>query len=158
MVRKTVYKPVQKPKPIFAGGTLTPPKFVPTYYEWLFKRGQPILKHVSTGTATIYSVPDNSTFYLTNIGLTGWYMTPSSANQGSGLYVLGTEHQTLVYWDLMYANPAAPTTYQIPTRDINFPFPIPFTSGTSFRAIGTAQKCTAVIVGFLVKNADIPQF
>ncbi|GAI14103.1 unnamed protein product, partial [marine sediment metagenome] len=44
MPKEVVYKPSEELQKIYRGGTLTPPKFIPTYYEWLSTRGKRIIK------------------------------------------------------------------------------------------------------------------
>jgi len=65
------YKPSgTQPKHIFPGGTLTPAKFLPSYYEWLAYIGEQkiLYKIIATGTASdqIYEVPEGFAFFITS--------------------------------------------------------------------------------------------
>lgn len=63
-----VYKPIEKFRPIFAGGTLTPPKFMPTYYEWLSLIGQQVLmcETYLVGAVITYTVPEGFNLFVTS--------------------------------------------------------------------------------------------
>ena len=73
MPKIVVPKPSKQPKQVFLGGGSEPPKFMPSYYEWLFQKGKSIHLAVQTVTAafTIYTVPDDHILYLISYYLQG---------------------------------------------------------------------------------------
>ncbi len=69
MPKETVYKPSEKLKKIYSGGTLTPPLFMHTFFEWLSQKAEKIMKNGSlpTGSSPVYTVPVDHVFFLTGV-------------------------------------------------------------------------------------------
>jgi len=65
------YKPNEKFVKIYEGGGLAPPKFMPSYYEWISARGKVVngFKSVTDSTSTLYTVPENKVFFLISISM-----------------------------------------------------------------------------------------
>lgn len=65
------FKPIEKIGTIYAGGTLTQPKFMPSYYEWLASLSKVINEslYLSTASGTVYTVPENYFFFMTNVNM-----------------------------------------------------------------------------------------
>lgn len=151
MPSNVVYKPVGKIKPIYAGGTITPPKFMPSYYEWLFNNSeQKTFKSLTYGgTTNLYTVPANHSFFVTSIFISVVNRTLNSQSSG-GVFIIGTEE---IEWTLPVVNPAGASTYAHRTALINFTTAIELKSGLIIQASsGTNVTLSTTIVGFLVSN------
>lgn len=166
MPKHTVYTPSEKLQRIYRGGGLKPPKFYPTYYEWLASKGQQIsytksTKKSSAGMVThdLYTVPKGSTFFLTNCYLI------HSANitevGGSALGYLRIPSTILLFIEALgYGNTSL-------GYSINETYLIPFkiSGGDKIILYHTVIEQGIVVylltVGFkgiLIKNKDIPSF
>ena len=74
MPKEVVYKPSEKFQKIYSGGTLTPPKFMPTFYEWLSRKGEQVVgtkQSFTEGDTCLYTVPVGKTLFLTSAWLSG---------------------------------------------------------------------------------------
>lgn len=69
MGKEVAYKPIEPVKKIYPGGTLTPPKFIPTYFEYLAINGTPIAIELNETNKT-YNVPEGKILFITSISLT----------------------------------------------------------------------------------------
>lgn len=151
MPSEIVYKPVGKIKPIYAGGTITPPKFMPSYYEWLGENGTQIIKYKSlsaAGSTIVYTVPNNQTFFLTNLALSG-----DCDGVGTGYVIIERDNFVEL---LTLRFPSAKTTG---TQSLNFTIPLKFVSTDALRLIVSSNaRGTSTATGFLVSNKDIPVF
>lgn len=65
------YKPVGKLVKIYTGGNLTPPKFMPSLYEWLSIKGKIIhgYKSINDDVELLYKVPKGKVFFLVSVNL-----------------------------------------------------------------------------------------
>lgn len=65
------YKSSEKQPKIFTGGALTPPKFSPSFFEWLSVRGKLIsgFKSIENAEEVLYTVPTGKIFFLLGISL-----------------------------------------------------------------------------------------
>ena len=154
MPKETVYKPVESIKPIYAGGTITPPKFMPTYFEFLFKNAIQIIKNITavTGQNLIYTIPKNYRFYLTYAHVSIYNTSPTG--YGSGLIHSGSNSILRTQTGKFVSEPAPNDTITA-----NFSYPIVFAEDESiYLNVTTLTSGTAVINGFLVKIGDIPTF
>jgi hypothetical protein len=68
MPPEVAYKPIEKIKKIYEGGTIQPPKFMPSFFEFLAEHGQFLIKTayntLGSGTTGLYTVPESHTFYI----------------------------------------------------------------------------------------------
>lgn len=166
MPEDIAYKPLEEPSKIYPGGTLTPPKFLPTYFEWLKAKGIDVRgnapKNLSSGYATVYTRPTGYTLYLTGYNITATAMDDAmefgeiilfvADNPVNPKYsIAGIQLDTRA----LQANNTMPSGHV--ARD--FTYPIKITEkyitiySTSAKIAGRVH-----ITGFLVKNADIPIF
>jgi len=69
MPRHVVYKPKEKLKEI--SKVILPPKFMPSFYEWLSVKGKFItgFKSIENNDIILYTVPANKVFYLTFVSM-----------------------------------------------------------------------------------------
>lgn len=154
MPREIVYKPVEKVKKIFqTSGTYAPPKFMPTYLEWLRRKGERVIQGGSVtvaGTYATYTVPKGYTFFLTNAILG---IDDSAVDRINAILLLEGSSGTRKFMSVS----AEANTSQHITQ--NFSPPLELIEGeqilTSFLA---NALITYSIVGFLVKNSYIPVF
>ena len=150
MPSEVVYKPIEKTKPIFAGGTITPPKFTPSYYEWLFKDKQQIIKTGrTTGDLTIYTVPDGFTLFMVNC-----YLTEDTTSNFWCALTYGGGFTPIIEFQA-----GAQTDNSIFNINYNFIVPVAFQEKTiiTVRSQGTPMA-SGGFVGFLVENSAIPTF
>lgn len=140
------YKPVEKVGNIYAGGTLTPPKFMPSYYEWLSAKGTQITHDLASGS---YTVPDDMTLFLTNISLSYLATTNTGISYvrtsefGGGFIIVACKGGSDVASSIV-------TNYSIPLK---------IRSGCDISLeLSQAGTNQSIFVGFLVENADIPAF
>lgn len=148
MPSEVVYKPTQKIKKIYEGGTITPPKFTPTYYEWLFKDGQYInifLENPASSLTTIYTIPDDYIFYLLSVSVT--IARTGGTNQASCFVYTGSPPNAEVYLHLRMAG-VDNTAHQVKT------YPIPLKIGSkepiTVKMNGTSFSESIVLEGILV--------
>lgn len=158
MGSEVVYTPAEKVKKIYGSGTLQPPKFMPTYYEWLKEQGIQISKSqfYINSYSTVYTVPEGYTLFLQSA------MLASSQNVigatlglviGGNLSVSGEAgNSALLYFmwsDVMTVSDVAVGTY---------PYPLKISEKSSI-VVGTVNfssinQCgRATIQGFLVSNS-----
>lgn len=95
MPKETVYKPVEKPNKIYTGGTLTPPKFMPDYYEWLSVHGVQVIKDtvIADTKSTIYTVPNNYVLFISSAFL---HAKTSAAGAGADAYLMINNQKILM--------------------------------------------------------------
>ena len=96
------------------------------------------------GTATLYTVTANKTFYL----LAGWVQINTTQDGQNGSLDTGTEAKTL-----MRLGSGLTATYNIRTDKsiaITYPYPLPYAAGTTFRIVSTHANlsATAGIIGW----------
>ena len=153
MPSEVVYKPVEKVKPIYAGGTLSQPKFMPTYFEFLKKHSVEVSEWkvvISSTENTIYTVPANHTLFLVSASLTIVGTAGGTPRTGRIIYRGGTK--VLLNVSIMLEGTSD-------TTSAAFSIPLIINSGDILQVSGANDaNTTACITGFLVKNADIPQF
>ena len=153
MPKTTVYKPQDKITKIFTGGTLEPPKFIPSFYEWLKEHGEDIVKWTDANV-TLYAVPKDYTFFLCTAYV-------SCVNNAAG----GTNTTSLVRFEAGITNGCQLIAAQVGIADenainsISFPYPIKIRAGQLIRqySSGNPHISNSGITGFLIKNSDIPQ-
>ncbi|GAI20640.1 unnamed protein product [marine sediment metagenome] len=150
------YKPLEKIKKIYKGGTLIPPKFLPTYYEWLSKGGIQIIKEkhgtfMGGGDVEIYKVPEDSVLFITSAWLNG--LTFSVGIVG-GRLSLRIKNDRLALIEF-YRDDDFPTN-----QVLSFPIPLRVEKNQVLDVsnnISDVAYCVG-FSGFLVKNQDIPAF
>ena len=154
MPSEIVYKPIEKVKPIYTGGTLTPPKFMPTYYEWLKNLGQQIIINSGVpigGFRIIYTVTLNHKFFITNVWLSV-SCTDGGHNVGYFTFTPNDADQSL----------CSVSTYGISNNSnaVNFSIPLKFNEHVVFKIQSTVatNKLTGGFSGFLMKKINIPNF
>jgi hypothetical protein len=75
MASYVVPKPTEKPLKVYEGGTLTPSKYMPSYYEWLSMQGRPFCISFyddasgSDATFNLSTILKSETMYITAITL-----------------------------------------------------------------------------------------
>ena len=157
MPRKTVYKPIEKIKKIFIGGGLEPPKFMPSYLEWLFKKGESI--HLVTLTFiaadVIYTVPKDKILYMTSYYLYGRVSADRLVTFSLWTTNLPQTHYAaqLIRFDLW-------KDQQRERIVMNPSLPLKIQSGAKI-IIGVSHSdgtCWCGFAGFLIKRKDIPAF
>jgi len=159
MPSEVVYKPIEKPKSIYAGGTITPPKFMPSYYEWLSFKSELITKDKRIlgggGSTLIYQVPDDYTLFLTNLSL-------GSRSDGGGA---GFQVQSWIFLGDTYTKNRmiglcfVDNVTEVNSNSLNFDYPLKLLPKTKLSLFnGSHLDSLASITGFLVKNSDIPNF
>lgn len=155
MPSEVVYKPSEKLNPIFPGGTLAPPKFIPTYLEWLFKDAKYMSETssggvISTGTITLYTVPEDFELYVVSCFLECW------GTAGDNRLTLETPDHEVEF--LSVVSSVVGTTANI---SANYPYPIILPGKTVVRMVNHHARTTQYamgITGFLIKKKNIPNF
>ena len=151
MPSEVVYKPSEKINPIYAGGTITPPKFMPTYYEWLFKNAEIISRGGQGNTNSnldIYTVPEDSILFITSafMSLTG-LVVDNRCNLNikgkSGFLGLAVKKDLTGATSLNFNPPIRVNSTDIIQWENN-------TANIVFFRVG--------FTGFLVKHKNIPNF
>lgn len=154
MPKVKVYKPVEKTKPIYTGGGLKPPVYMPTYYEWLSVKGEQV-NIVKSTAGTMFTVPLNSTLFITSAHLTAMETANASTHGIVGIAVeekfiitVGVDHITGQHGGAG-------------NQIINFSIPLKVMAGTviELSELGiTTPLMRSGFTGFLVKNQSIPTF
>jgi len=147
------YKPTEKIKQIFMGGKFTPPKFFPTYNEWLASRGSRILRSGgytgALGSNSIYTVPVNKTLYINYLWLSSSTLTIAVGNANIILYIDATAY---------LLNLRTNTNYNT-TNSMTASCFIKINAGETIK-IGVESLSSVIsnggFGGFLVNNQEIP--
>ncbi len=149
-----VYTPPEKIKAIYGSGTIEPPKFMPTYYEWLRSQGQDIIKvgeiNFITPTTALYTVPSDKVFFLTGI-----YVSIADGGDGgsemrleiSGCSLFPTVTQLFWYFSDLFVGPFV--DYK------NFSTPLRFLDGT-FTINSWALVATQAF--FVFSGFEVPKY
>lgn len=151
MVLDVAYKPSEKIKPIYAGGTLTAPKFMPSLYEWLSSKGLQVIKHGNTtGTLTLYTVPVGFTLFvssvwLSQVGTAGGNLRYGKLEVPSDIELISTNIK------LESSNSTQALSYKIPVK-------IQENKIIRLLTPSSDTNLRAGFTGFIVKNDDIPYF
>lgn len=138
--KEVVYKPASKPKEIYAGGGITPPKFMPNFVEWLIYHGDPVIKQSSrivAGTSNFGSaVPQGFVFLITSISIStnATYAYVSADGGNTSLVYIHGGNLSLSF---------------------NYPLKVYPDQNITLTQSG-AGSSNAVLHGFLVKNDNIP--
>lgn len=142
MGRERVFKTIEDTAKIYQGGMMIPPKFLPSYIDWLWGNSQHIIESFTT-TGVIYTVPDDFTFFLTSIYVTTG-KTGVTVSAGAFTSLNGQKNIISVKgWENASAS-------------LSFPNPLKFNSGVVFETYKDAGAVIgAGISGFLVKNSDL---
>lgn len=148
-----VYKPTETLQPIYAGGGITPPKFMPTYLEWLFKDAEAIAETssggiVSGGIITFYTVPEGVDFYITSCFLECW------GTAGTNRLTLQTPDNKVEFLTVVSSNVG--TTANV---SANYSHPIVLPSKTVIKLINHHLRATQFamgMTGFLIEKKAIP--
>lgn len=144
------YKSSEKLVKIYQGGLLIPPKFMPTYYEWLKSKGKTIIRDGSlpTGSSGLYTVPINKVFFLTSLTITA---THNNANDASYKAWIDNTDQEIITLRLR----GEPDSGSL-TKEFNMPLRLNQNQriGLSSGGFGIV---TLIIVGFEVDYNEIPQ-
>ncbi len=147
-----VFKPSEKFKQVFTGGTLEPPKFIPTYYEWLRAKGERLIQGGSAtiaDTYAVYTVPKGKTLFLTSAIL--------------GVDDCAVDRINPILWIdgaggvRKFMTVSAEANSQ-ETVALSFPIPLQFVEDEQIVLTFLANAfVTYSLTGFLVKNDYIPQ-
>lgn len=136
-----------------------PKYFTPSFFEWLFTRGQQITARgfSSTGSVTLYTVPNGYIFYLTSAFLNWQKASTGAGYTAGGIYISsgGSNNYLLETWT-NYATFAG-----VVNASNSYPFPIQVPSGASIILLGGNSNDTRSagnITGILIKKDQIPQF
>lgn len=141
MAQEKVYKPVEKVTKIYTGGTLQPPKFMPSYYEWLSTKGARIILSTAT-TGTLYTVPANHTLYV----VTAWATVTHTLAGYARLTI--SPNIMLMCWCPANASESISSNFNIPLK-------VNGGESITYAEIGSGH---AGFTGFVVNNNDIPVF
>lgn len=150
MVDYTVYKPVEEIKKVYEGGTITPPKYMPNFFEFLYFVGSPVVSHVNISNtySSLATIPKNYTLFVTHLNLS--YKTNAVGANGD-VHISKNGVKILAM--------TAPSTDQdVKSVAVSFPFPLKITPDDLFRAESGAANLFiwACMSGFIVRNTDIP--
>lgn len=131
--------------------------YFPSYFEFLTVVGERVIRYNgSTGTVTVYTVPENHVFYLCNAALSvsgsnvnpiGGYLRVDSTTTTNSIFLHAGTNQ-----DVNFGNHANIT--------MSYPIPMIFQSGESILLVrtGGAGSTTACISGFLIKKTTFDKF
>jgi len=166
MVDDVAYKPLEKFKPIYTGGTLTPPVFMPSYYEWLASKGTQVIESsavAGAGGSTLYTVPKDHLLYITATYISGFIMNVAGGAAATWGVTLTLRTKHLLRLRLGRGdNSVAPTTgYPAPTSSysVSYPIPLRIDAGYQVRIIGATDCYVAAgFVGFIVPIKDLLTF
>jgi len=151
MPSEVVYKPVEKIKPIYAGGTITPPKFMPTFYEWLSTKGTWVYLSTSS-SGTLYTVPLDNTFFLVGASVLCRNLVASAEGDRISSLAIGTGDNSILSAGCTGAKTSNSTSN-------SWAIPLKVPSGEVITTVTTAGATgNFKIQGFLVKNVTIPTF
>ena len=140
------YKPIEKLSKIYTGGTLTPPKFMPTLYEWLSSKGKQIFLQSGSnvnGFYTLFTVPENKILYITSafINAVG---ADSTTNY---IRIKGSSYGEKVIAQAIAGN-----------SSVSFSIPLKILSGVVIEFNVNGGHTSAGFAGFLSEINDIPAF
>lgn len=159
MPREVVYKPNEKLKPIYSGGMLSPPKFMPSYYEWLSKKGKQIIingQGDSLGSNDWYVVPENETLFITSIFLSAVDDSPGTNTSNIGLRI---DDQFIINYVMSTSSVASvQKPHLIMTQSFHYPLIVKAKQTIKSTAMNSGGSFYGYFTGFLVKNRDIPTF
>lgn len=138
----------------FLGGGLTPPQFMPSYYEWIRKHSQQVLEfdyEAFGGAAEInlYTVPDDYIFYLTDMQMI--------------LLHTGVAGLSEIYFMIAGEGKFMLTNYlarELNLNTLSFRIPLEFKEKEILKIIRAGIEPSiygGFIKGFLVKKSMIPQ-
>lgn len=151
MAKNIAFVPTQPYKEVYGAGTPQPPKYMPTYYEWLFKQGEIIFRAmaVAGGGYTLYTVPEGHTFFITSITLSANLSVAAAFGVTASIY----KSTSIKYLAALYFR-----AVQTQNMSQSYNFPIicfekeaiyVYSNDPNLDAFGT-------FYGFLVKNSVIP--
>ena len=129
--------------------------FIPTFYEWLFARGEQVLVSNEdtggTGGIILYQVPTGYTLFVMSAWLEGRNLgaivgniciTPGTTSGNNSLLML----RLVASVNTPFAN------------SINYPIPLRFDSGTPIYLVATGNgKGWGGLAGYLIRKDIIPQ-
>jgi hypothetical protein len=145
MASYVVPKPTAKSVKFYEGGGLQPPKYMPTFYEWINQNGKRIIQGGSITVANdygVYTVPVDYTLFLTSVYLD----TNLGAAAQAVLFINPITSEKII---ALNGARALSISYQIPIIIEQKKQIILSTLGNGLVQYG--------ITGFLVKNSEIPQ-
>jgi hypothetical protein len=146
MATHTVYKPTDKFKQVYTGGTLEPPKFMPSLNEWLRKKGAQKIQGGSVAVAGdygIYTVPANYSLFITSV-----YLDTNLAAGVQAVWFLASNTTEKII--ALNGVKAVAISYQIPILIETKKQMVLSTLGNGLVQYG--------FTGFLIKNSEIPLF
>lgn len=154
MASYKVFKPTEKIKKLNQAGTINPPKFMPSFYEWLHANGAYItFSSDNADTAATYIVPEGYYFFLCYLNISSYVV---NLNGNQFVYVTvgdGATAEVIFTQVLTVGNPNAISKDS--TVQFNPPLPIP-----EKKEIWSENNSTKTFIngyGFLVPKAIIPQ-
>ena len=154
MPTETVYATPEKVGKQYLGGGLEPPKFMPSFYEWLFSRGEQICFNASGSTLTTYftlvDIPINCTLYITSVAVSGISTGVGEAWINVRIMDNGTNGYLISVWN----DPSILSLH----KSMIFTIPIKAKSGIVQCRMTNNIKVFGNLTGFIVKNSDIPSF
>lgn len=150
MPKETVYKPIAKIKEITQ--SILSPKFMPTYYEWLFRGAEQIIRAERTNTNKIlYTVPANKILYIISC-----YSTQDTTDSAySVLYIDSDLNKPLIEF-----RAGSQTDNSVTAVSYNFMIPIILREKQKIGMYvqGITVMISAGFVGFLIDKRKIPEF
>ena len=151
MASYVVPKPTEKPIKIFQGGGLQPPKFMPSYYEWLSIKGQQVF-WASNVSATFATVPADQILFITSAYI-NIYCVAALTNDAS----LGIQDATTInnLKEIIRVKYGSADTQVSSSNSFPIPIKVLGTERISFFHAGAGGS--AGFTGFLVKKSDLPQ-
>lgn len=150
MPKEIVYKPIQEIVP--REMMISPPKFIPNYYEWLMENGTLIMREgfAQDTITTIYTVPANKILYLVYYSM-NLISAVTTGAEGIGIfYVDGTK--------ILRMNTAIKNTGQ--SNCVSLPIPLKLIAGKSIKLYSNniLAYVRGSIFGYLVDKKDIILF
>lgn len=150
---EVAYKPTEKVKKIYPGGTFIPPKFTPTYYEWLASKGEVIAKNGSSTSSnfTIYTVPEGKILFIFSANMQLHYgSTTGGASIDFTLLTVSGK-----YGLLEFIYPTGTGEHHEFNISTTFPIPVKIYPGdTIVLGGGTNQQASATFTGILIDLKD----
>lgn len=153
------YKPLEKiNKQIYEGGTFSPPKFMPSYYEWLREQGADIniyKTHSAASEVTLWTIPVGYIFFLTNVCLSCG-VKDDTGGEKARLSIQSAANEIIIV-EIFPVEGMGALVPQWTTITQNFVFPFKIYENQSLRLDNPTNGQSSVCVqGFLVPKTSIP--
>lgn len=153
------YKPVGKPQNIYVGGGITPPKFMPSLYEWLKFKGIQFIRYAgrsADGTTSIYTVPSDSVLFITNAFLNVFCDGGGGGSQAEAVFIIDNDDGNNRILNKIYQDNLA--LREDIAECYYYPLMIKPNSTLKLTTTNMSGVVQVNFKGFLVRNSDIPAF